>query len=137
MLFVYSLTIASFLFVLLQDLVSSMLHVEPRCRPTTHQILQHAWITRRDNLPTNRIHLPEPTLIKVSTGDPEIEQCIVIGTVSAWESLSKIVASLPECCLGVDKFRVWVCRQCLRRCASSLLARASRQLKRQSESICI
>ncbi|XP_065225876.1 ribosomal protein S6 kinase 2 beta isoform X3 [Planococcus citri] len=47
-----------------KDLVSCMLHVEPRRRPTTSQILQHPWITRRDNLPTNRIHLPEPNLIK-------------------------------------------------------------------------
>lgn len=49
-----------------QDLVCSMLHVEPRRRPTTSQIMQHPWITRRDNLPTNRIHLPEPNLIRVS-----------------------------------------------------------------------
>ncbi|XKL62061.1 hypothetical protein PGB90_001894 [Kerria lacca] len=47
-----------------KDLVCSMLHVEPRRRPTTSQIMQHPWITRRDNLPTNRIHLPEPNLIR-------------------------------------------------------------------------
>ncbi|KAK7605260.1 hypothetical protein V9T40_007118 [Parthenolecanium corni] len=47
-----------------KDLVCSMLHVEPRRRPTASQILNHAWIMRRENLPTNRIHLPEPNLIK-------------------------------------------------------------------------
>lgn len=47
-----------------KDLVASMLHVEPHRRPTATQILQHPWITHKDHLPTNRIHLPELNVIK-------------------------------------------------------------------------
>lgn len=56
-----------------------MLHVEPHRRPTAYQILNHPWIMRRENLPTNRIHLPEPNLIKVRmqsiTRTPRLRVC--------------------------------------------------------------
>lgn len=51
---------------MLKDLVSSMLHVDPARRVTASQILHHPWITHPDSLPTNRIYLPEPSLIRVS-----------------------------------------------------------------------
>lgn len=47
-----------------KDLVSSMLHVDPARRVTASQILHHPWITHPDSLPTNRIYLPEPSLIR-------------------------------------------------------------------------
>lgn len=70
-----------------------MLHVEPRRRPTASQILNHAWIMRRENLPTNRIHLPEPNLIKVSVRNNRLCTRLCVF-VDIWRVRNKILYPL-------------------------------------------
>jgi len=45
---------------LARDLVARMLHVDPRHRITLHHVLQHRWITLRDQLP----QLPQMRIAK-------------------------------------------------------------------------
>jgi len=45
---------------LAKDLVARMLHVDPRHRITLHHVLQHRWITLRDQLP----QLPQMRIAK-------------------------------------------------------------------------
>uniref|UniRef100_A0A1B6CU71 Ribosomal protein S6 kinase n=1 Tax=Clastoptera arizonana TaxID=38151 RepID=A0A1B6CU71_9HEMI len=47
-----------------KELIRKMLHVDPHRRPTTSQVLQHPWITLRNQLPTHRLILPEASVIK-------------------------------------------------------------------------
>ena len=53
---------------LAKDLVARMLHVDPRHRIALHQVLQHRWITLRDQLPQlpkMRIAMLDAHLVKV------------------------------------------------------------------------
>ena len=52
--------------VILQDLVTRMLHINPRVRLTAEQVIFHPWITKVEELPTYRLSFPEPVTVKVS-----------------------------------------------------------------------
>ncbi|KAM4047306.1 ribosomal protein S6 kinase alpha-1 isoform 4-T4 [Anomaloglossus baeobatrachus] len=47
-----------------KDLVSRMLHVDPLCRLTARQVLQHEWITKRDLLPQSQLNRQDAQLVK-------------------------------------------------------------------------
>ena len=42
-----------------KDLVSRMLHIDPHQRISLQQVLTHRWIVTRDQLPQNRLVLPD------------------------------------------------------------------------------
>ena len=42
-----------------KDLVSRMLHIDPHQRISLQQVLTHRWIVTRDQLPHNRLVLPD------------------------------------------------------------------------------
>ena len=42
-----------------KDLVSRMLHIDPHQRISLQQVLTHRWIITRDQLPQNRLVLPD------------------------------------------------------------------------------
>jgi len=42
-----------------KDLVSRMLHIDPHHRISLQQVLTHRWIVTRDQLPQNRLVLPD------------------------------------------------------------------------------
>ncbi|CAG0894066.1 unnamed protein product [Darwinula stevensoni] len=46
------------------ELVSKMLNLDSRHRPSASQILQHMWISNRDHLPSHRLALQDAHLIK-------------------------------------------------------------------------
>ncbi|KAJ6663383.1 hypothetical protein lerEdw1_009462 [Lerista edwardsae] len=47
-----------------KDLVSKMLHVDPHQRLTARQVLQHQWITQRDQLPQSQLSHQDARLVK-------------------------------------------------------------------------
>lgn len=47
-----------------KDLVQKMMHLDPNRRPTASQVLQHNWIQHRNVLPTHRLPLQEPSVVK-------------------------------------------------------------------------
>ena len=42
-----------------KDLVTRMLHIDPHQRISLQQVLTHRWIVNRDQLPQNRLVLPD------------------------------------------------------------------------------
>lgn len=42
-----------------KDLVTRMLHIDPHQRISLQQVLTHRWIVTRDQLPQNRLVLPD------------------------------------------------------------------------------
>lgn len=42
-----------------------MLHMDPHCRPTASQLLQHTWLTARLQLPTHPLTIQESSQLKV------------------------------------------------------------------------
>uniref|UniRef100_A0A6A7FRR2 non-specific serine/threonine protein kinase n=2 Tax=Hirondellea gigas TaxID=1518452 RepID=A0A6A7FRR2_9CRUS len=47
-----------------KDLVTKMLHVDPKQRLTATQVLSHQWLAMREELPSLRLHLQEASVVK-------------------------------------------------------------------------
>ncbi|XP_045020477.1 ribosomal protein S6 kinase alpha-6 isoform X6 [Bubalus bubalis] len=67
-------SLLSSLWIVFQDLLSHMLHMDPQQRYTTEQVLKHSWITHRDQLPDD-----QPSI----NGSSHVVKGAVVATYSA------------------------------------------------------
>ena len=74
-----------------KDLVSRMLHIDPHQRIVLQQVLTHRWIVTRDQLPQNRLVLPDTShAVKVRWVDILMASERVCHTVSSVMSCSLV-----------------------------------------------